>query len=344
MIEAAAARLVASTGPAAGDQRFAGYLRIVGRGASLGRQLDTAEAEAAFGMILDGQVAPVQLGAFLLVLRYRTEAPSELAGMIQAARRRFAWQPPQGADLDWPSYADRHKQLPYFLLAAKLLAGTGTRILMHGIAGEGAATTRAGLAALHLPVCHSQTAAKRALAQRNVAYLPLEAFCPPLADLFALRPLLGLRTPVNSAARALNPGQADAQLQGVFHPTYLPLQQATAQLLQQPRALIFKGGGGEAQRNPDKPCRAIRVQAGTAAEEVWPSLQAKGEAPYPWRQEPLEVARLAAIWLGDEAPAAPLAAVLGTAAMALRLRDPALDPAAAMALARQHWDARDRRL
>ena len=130
---------------------FAGFLRTIGRGATLGRPLDEAEAEQAMAMILDGAVEPVQLGAFLLVLRYRTETPAELAGFVRAARSRITAPDDIAVDLDWPSYADRHKQLPYFLLAALLLAGNGVRVLMHGIDGEGAATTPAALSALGVP-------------------------------------------------------------------------------------------------------------------------------------------------------------------------------------------------
>jgi hypothetical protein len=90
---------------------FAEFLRTIGRGATLGRPLDETEAEQAMGMILDGAVEPVQLGAFLLVLRYRTETPAELAGFVRAARARSVPAGGIAVDLDWPSYADRHKQL-----------------------------------------------------------------------------------------------------------------------------------------------------------------------------------------------------------------------------------------
>ena len=63
--------------PFAAPHPFADVLRTIGRGATLGRPLDETEAERAMGMILDGAVEPVQLGALLLVLRYRTETPAE---------------------------------------------------------------------------------------------------------------------------------------------------------------------------------------------------------------------------------------------------------------------------
>jgi anthranilate phosphoribosyltransferase len=319
---------------------FAAFLRTIGRGSNVGRPLDEAEAEAAFDMILAGKLEPIQLGAFLLVLRYRTEAPSELAGFVRSARKSYASSGTPAADLDWPSYADRHKQLPYFTLAAKLLAGAGVRILMHGIKGEGPATTRAAVAALGLPTVSSFEGASEALDRQNFCYLPLEDFCPKLANLFELRPLLGLRTPVNSLARELNPTLAPAQIQGVFHPTYLPLHAETALLLGQPSSTIFKGGGGEAQRNPDKPCRTLVIDNGQQRELVWPALQ-DGES-YPWRNEPLDVARLSALWAGDGEDPAPVDAVIGTAAMALDMLGRASGPNEAEAVARELWAERDR--
>ena len=317
---------------------FAAYLRTIGRGSNVGRPLDQEEAEAAFDMILEGKVEPMQLGAFLLVLRYRTEAPSELAGFVRAARKSFVASGGLGAlDLDWPSYADRHKQLPYFVLAAKLLAGAGVRILMHGIKGEGPATTRAAATALGLATVSSFDEARGALDRDNIAYLPLEAFCPKLDELFGLRPTLGLRTPVNSLARELNPAGAPAQMQGVFHPNYLPLHAETALLLDQPRAAIFKGGGGEAQCNPDKPCRTVVIENGEQNELEWPALL-EGES-YPWRNEPLDVATLAALWTGDREEQAPISAVIATAAIALRLLGRASSRDGALAAARDLWAA-----
>ena len=146
------ARTSGRPAPVTAPHPFAEFLRTIGRGATLGRPLDETEAEQAMGMILDGAVEPVQLGAFLLVLRYRTETPAELAGFVRAARARSVGADAITVDFDWPSYADRHKQLPYFVLAALLLAGNGVRVLMHGIEGEGAVTTPAALRALGVPV------------------------------------------------------------------------------------------------------------------------------------------------------------------------------------------------
>lgn len=319
---------------------LAPFLRIVARGPTLSRSLTAEEAEAAMDIILDGGAAPEQLGAFLLVLRNRGETVEELAGMVRAARARLAIAALPAVDLDWPSYADAHRQLPYFLLAARLLADAGVRVLMHGGAGAGPATTRHGLSALGLASARTASEAAEQLETSRLAYLPLELLHGRLAELFALRPILGVRTGINSVARELNPGGAAAMLQGVFHPPYIPLHVGAQRMLGQPRALTFKGGGGEGQRNPDKPCRAVALVAGEEHEIVWPRLTDGG--PWPWRGEPLEPSRLAALWRGDWEAPGPVAAVIGTAAMALWLTGRAADPAAADRLAAELWARRDR--
>ncbi len=321
-----------------GDHPFAGFIRTIGRGKHLSRPLSRTEASEAMAMILAGEVQAAQLGAFLLLLRYRGETPPELAGFVEAARDVMAVPGELRADLDWPSYADRHRQLPYFLLAALLLAGQGIKIAVHGLAGVGRVTTPKVLEALGIAAARSYEEAATGLKTRNLAYLPIETFCPPLARLFSLRPILGVRSAANSFARELNPLGAPFQLQGVFHPTYLPLHQETARLLDQPRAAIFKGGGGEVQRNPEKPCRVATLCGGEAGEEVWPA--STPAARHPWRDESLDPAAVVALWLGERKAPGPEAAVIGTAAIALMLLGRAESRDQAEAQAADLWRVR----
>lgn len=311
------------------------------RGPSLGRTLTMAEAEAGMGAMLSGAAAPEQTGALLATLRLRGETAEELAGFVRAARAAALPAPPSlPAVLDWPSYADHHKQLPYFVLAALLLARSGTPVLMHGIAGAGTATTPAVLAALGIAPAATWQQAAAALGSTGFAYLPLEAVCPPLARLIGLRALLGIRTVANSVARALNPAAAAHQIVGVFHPDYQRRQAEAACLLGQPHALVIRGAGGEAQRNPEKPCLAAVLCHAAVAAEAWPAL-VPGQR-HPWRTEELDPACVAALWRGDWLAPGPEAAVVGTAAMALRLVGRAPDPAAAQALAEELWGRRGR--
>lgn len=331
---------LASADPA--EHPFAAVVRAVAKGEKLGRSLGLEEAQAAMRMVLEGRVEPLQLGAFLAVLRYRKETPAELAGFALAARDLMVEGAMPPTALDWPSYADRHKQLPYFVLSALLAAQDGVHVLMHGIAGEGAAGTRTVLAALGVPLASSPAEAERQMAESRFAYLPLEAICPALDRLFALRPLLGLRSPANTYARELNPAAAPCQIQGVFHPNYAGLHAEAARRLGQPRAAIFKGGGGEAQVNPRKAVALTLVQDGSIHQETWPALLDADDPE--WRSEPLEPRRVVELWQGRRHAPGPEAAVIGSTALALFVSGRAATPEAALAQARVLWEGRDRRL
>ena len=84
--------------------RFAGFVATLGRGPGRSRALTRAEAREAMGMVLAGQADAHQVGAFLMLLRYRGEDPEEIAGLVEAARDGAGLPfPGLRADLDWPS-------------------------------------------------------------------------------------------------------------------------------------------------------------------------------------------------------------------------------------------------
>ena len=329
--------------PETDSAAFAPFVRLLGRGPGKSRALTRDEARAAITLILENRVAPEQLGAFLMLMRYRRETAEELAGFVEAARSLLPLLPEDtpSVDLDWPSYADRHKQLPWFVLAALLLSQNGVTIAMHGIMGQEedcAPSTRAALAHLGIAPCASLEDAAARLASETLVYLPLESFSPGIDALFALRPLFSLRSPVNSFARALNPLGARAHITGVFHPDFRDLHRDTSRLIDQPRAAVFKGGGGEAQRNPMKPCRVVMVHDGVDGEEEWPPLMA-GQ-PHDWRGEPRDLSRLSALWKGELDHPPAIAAVTGTAALVLKLVGRAETMAQADDMAQQLWAQR----
>ena len=268
----------------AGEHPFAQYVRTLGRGPGRSRALTREEARAALGHVLRGEADAHQVGAFLMLLRYRGEDPAEMAGLVEAARDMFGAGLPAGCRrvvLDWPSYgAGRTRGVPWFLLAALALAGAGHTVLMHGSNEftRGTPVTEA-LEALGLPVCADREMAVAELGARGFAYLPLTAFCPALDGLLRLRGLLGLRSPINTAARLLNPFDAAAGVDGVFHPPYITLHLGTAALLDRGRLVVVKGGGGEAERNPVKAMTAHWFARGAGQGEVLFSATEAAEGP-----------------------------------------------------------------
>ncbi len=321
---------------------FARFIQILGRGKSLTRSLTMAEAQEAMGMILAGEVLPEQLGAFLLLLRVKEESPEEIAGFVLAARQ--AMKLPAAApkvDLDWSSYAGKRRQLPWFILAALLLARNGVPVFMHGGEGhtEGRIYTSEVLAHLGIPVAASFEEAAAHLGQRNFAYMTLDTVSPELGRLLNLRPILGLRSPVHTLGRMLNPFAAPAMLQAVFHPGYMDIHQKAARLLGQPHMAVFRGEGGEIERRPNKPCETLTVHEGALAEERWGALLPE---PRQGAEEDMDLGRLLALWRGEITDEYGEAAIWGTLAIALRTMGHAASQEDAQILAENMWAQRDR--
>ena len=293
--------------------RFAAFVATLGRGPGRSRALSREEAREAFGMVLDGVPDPLQVGAFLMLLRYRGEDPEEITGMVQAARARI---PRVAAPvmLDWPSYgAGRTRTAPWFLLAALALARSGIPVLMHGTnAFSGSLSVAAALGALGLAPATDAAQAARMLRDGHFAYLPLAALSPAMDRLIGLRRLFGLRSPVNTVARLLDPADAPAGVDGVFHPPYVDLHLGVAERMARPALLVLKGSGGEAERNPAKAvtARLWRREQGRSEIVMPPLLATTADGS-------VAAADLAAVWRGTLAPASALATVRATIAMAL---------------------------
>jgi anthranilate phosphoribosyltransferase len=319
---------------------FARFVRLLGRGKTLARALTVGEAEEAMAMILAGEVLPEQLGAFLMLLRIKEETGEEIAGFLRAARASLATPPglPR-VDLDWPSYAGKKRQLPWFVLAALLLAQSGFRVLMHGLDGvtEGRLYSGETLTRLGVPLAADPREAARHLERRNFAYLSLERLTPELARMLAMKSILGLRSPINTVVRGLNPLAATTSVQAVFHPSYVAVHRDAALALGDARTLIFRGDGGENERRPNKACETVSVIGGAVEELRWPPMiDPRQEA-----DETMDIERLAEVWRGASDDYGE-AAVIGAVAIALHAMGAAPDPASAEAEARRLWGGRDR--
>lgn len=323
------------------DHPFAQYVRTLGRGRTGTRALSHEEAREAFGLILDGRAEPMQVGAFLMLLRVKEETGEELAGFVQACRERLPVDCPGGAaDLDWPSYAGKRREHPWYLLAALLLAGAGYRVFMHGGTAHtpGRLYSDDALRQLGLPVAGDGKTAAAQLRSDGFSYLPLAALCPSLDELLGLKPVLGLRSCVNTLTRVLNPLRAECSLQSVFHPAYAALHQQADQLLGQPRALVFKGEAGEAEIRPYANNRLYWLHATETGEWRLP----RNPAAPGKREVTPSVVPLRQLWRDDREDPMGLAATLDTAAAALLLLQPGLTPEAAREKAQGLWRQRDR--
>jgi anthranilate phosphoribosyltransferase len=331
---------------------FARFVATLGRGPGRSRALTRIEAQEAFTLVLNDEVDPHQVGAFLMLLRFRGEDADEITGIVEAARNVAGlgnaglWKSEPGSGglggggadvaLDWPSYgAGRTRGGPWFLLAALALARAGIPVLMHGTnAFSDGISVEAALATLAIEPCRSLLEAERAVRKSRFAYIPLSQMAPSVDHLLRLRRLFGLRSPVNTAVRLLNPADASAGVDGVFHPPYIDVHLGVAERMGRRRLLVLKGGGGEAERVPLKPATAYIWDATYGRSEITLDPEAGLEPATPRADTP---ELLAAVWRGEAAPATNVATVVATIALGLLALGSATSADQALAHAHAVW-------
>jgi len=282
------------------EHPFAQFVRIVGKGKNGARSLTYDEAYQAFSMILKNEVLDVQLGAFLMLLRVKEESVDELAGFVQATRDQLQFKPLQ-VDLDWSSYAGKRKHYPWY------------------------------------PVCENDSEVEAQLAQRNFAYLPLHAISPILDELISLRNVMGLRSPIHTLARLINPFNAKATMQAIFHPAYRSSHQQAAFKLGYKNSAVIKGEGGEFERNPDAKTLICGIKDGVMYEHELPKLT-DNRSP---AEDELDLAVFKAVWEGRQNHEYGETAAVETMGIALYAMGACSSYEAAMDKAKALWDTRN---
>ncbi len=322
------------------EHPFAEFIRILGKGKKGSRPLTQEEAYQAMRMILAGEVEEIQLGAFLMLMRVKEETPEELAGFVLAVRETLPGISKNTAELDWSAYAGKRRHLPWFMLSSLLLAENDIKVLMHGSASHSGNRLFAQdmLSQFSLAKADSVKVAEQQLQTRNFAYLSLEQLCPTLNRMIHLRSLMGLRSPVHTLVRLINPLHAPYSIQGIFHPGYRPVHQEAALLLQQTHMTVIKGEGGETERNPDMQCLAQSVHNGVLSEEIWPALFPRRHV----KPEALEPKQLIQLWRGEINDEFAEASIIGTTAIALKLMTKADSQEIAQHMATEYWHKRDK--
>ena len=192
------------------------YIRKVGRGKTLSRDLGTAEACDVFSQLLAGKFTPAQTGAFLQALRIKELSQEELDGLMEALNHQTATLPPLPANgfvLNLASDTSR-KGGYASLLAANLLAAKGMAIgVVHSdpmLSGNDESWDGTwGL-----------VRATHASPVPNPITTGIYEFIPALKNLRQIRAELGFRSCLHTAEKLLNPWQNKPLVLGISHRHY----------------------------------------------------------------------------------------------------------------------------
>ena len=209
---------------------------------------------------------------------------------------------------------------------------------MHGSAGHtpGRLYTETALAQLGIDVATNWQQASAQLDANHFSYLPLQTLCPRLQSLIDLRSQFGLRSPVNTLTRLLNPAKASASIQSVFHPSYTATHHAAAGLLEETQACVFKGEAGEVEYRPHANVRVMQRNKGTTRELVFPRQWERAhESRTP------DTSTLLRTWRGEQEDRYGVEAVIGTTAVALLTMGKTNDVQSSVENARSLWKTRE---
>jgi anthranilate phosphoribosyltransferase len=296
---------------------FAKYIQILGKGRKGMRSLTQDEAYEAMQMIACYDVEPEQLGAFLMLMRVKEETAEEVAGFTRALGESLPTHDKQiSPSVDWAAYAGKKRQLPWFLLAALIVARRGYPVCMHGLSrSDERVYVPEALDALGMEAANSLQEGMDELAQNGFCYLPISKLSPLTAQLIATRDLLGVRSPLQTVARMLNPFNAPVSLIGVFHPNYASMHTQAAVQNSQHNLLVCKGEGGEFERMPERPVQLNGCNNGNVWEEEWKPLLKPGTT---LREQRLNLNHYRAVWEGEAEDTYGEAAVIGTLAMVIK--------------------------
>ncbi len=318
---------------------FARFIQTLGKGRNGMRPLTREEAYEAMNMIACYDVEAEQIGAFLMLMRVKEETAEEVAGFTQALRDSL---PTSGKSfvpaIDWAAYAGKKRQLPWFVLAALILARRGYSVLMHGMSrSDERVYVPEALDALEMGTAASLQGAVEQLQETGFSYLPVSKLSPLTAQLISTRELFGLRSPLHTVARMLNPLGAPLSLIGVFHPNFGVIHQQASGYLEQPGCLVCKGEGGEFERIPDRPVELLHADHAKAWSESWPARTKPGQEI---RQKRLNLNHFRAVWEGEAEDGYGEQAVTGTLALVLHALGLAQGEQAAHEMASLWWRER----
>jgi anthranilate phosphoribosyltransferase len=230
--------------------------RIVEQGEVLSREDARALLEAILAAHaeadLPGGPHTIQLAGVLSSLATRGEAPTEIAGFVDAMRAAATPVPLDQAERallvdTCGTGADLSGTFNISTAAALVAAAAGPGIMV-AKHGNRAVTSACGsadvLEALGIPIGLSPAAGAAALRRHRFAFLHAPALHPAMKAVMPVRRALGIRTIFHLVGPLSNPAGARAQVMGVYAARLVPVVAEAMRLLGVRHAFVVHGSAG----------------------------------------------------------------------------------------------------
>ncbi|TIV93059.1 MAG: anthranilate phosphoribosyltransferase, partial [Mesorhizobium sp.] len=210
-----------------------------------GTALSFEEAREAFDIIMSGDATPGQIGGFLMALRVRGEAVSEISGAVATMRAKMLRvEAPHGAIDIVGTGGDNSHSVNISTASAFVIAAAGVPVAKHGNRGLSSLTGSADvLMALGVKIDIPPETIGRCIHEAGVGFMFAPAHHPAMKHVGPIRGELGTRTIFNLLGPLSNPAGVSRQMVGVFLPEWIMPVAETLKALGADHAWVVHGDG-----------------------------------------------------------------------------------------------------
>jgi anthranilate phosphoribosyltransferase len=210
-----------------------------------GQDLKSYEIEDILTQIFDPSLNPLQLAAFLVLLRAKPESAEELATLVKAMRNHMLTVPTHCDVLDIVGTGgDLQNTINISTGSAMLAASCGVKVAKHG---NHAVSSLAGSAdvieALGIKLSLTPKHVAKCIETLGIGFCYAPNFHPMTQALRQFRKQLGVPTSFNLLGPLLNPANASHLVLGVLDEKLMPKMAEVLMQLGSKRSVIVHGNG-----------------------------------------------------------------------------------------------------
>ncbi|MHC5083220.1 MAG: anthranilate phosphoribosyltransferase [Planctomycetota bacterium] len=246
------------------------YLEIILEG----NDLTFEQAQALLDTIFGGEVAEVQIAAFLAAMRVKKTSVTEIAGLAFSLREHAVPVKVNAAPLvdTCGTGGAALKTFNISTASALVAAGAGVFVAKHG---NRAITSNCGsadvLTALGVNVSPGPERVAECIEKAHIGFMFAPMFHPAMKYVQPIRQSLDFRTAFNVLGPLANPAKADAQVLGVAEESLMPRMTETLNMLGIKRAMVVHSNGLD-EISTMGPTKVMHLIDGkTSTEEIEPT-------------------------------------------------------------------------
>jgi anthranilate phosphoribosyltransferase len=207
--------------------------------------LESAEAEHAFSVIMEGRASEAEIAAFLIGLRMKGESFAEIAAGARVMRAKMTRvDAPAGAIDCCGTGGDARGTYNVSTAVSFVLAGAGVPVAKHG---NRALSSKSGaadvLSALGVKLSGDPALITRCIREAGVGFMMAPNHHGAMKHVAGARQALGIRTIFNLLGPLANPAGVKRQLVGVYAESWLDPMAEALRGLGAERAWVVHGEG-----------------------------------------------------------------------------------------------------